>query len=146
MIAAPAVLALSCAPVADESQPADEKEKSVLASAGRMEVATFAKRPSNPSAPQPTFHTASASGIVTALQGCLALRSGDAVRLLVFSEDSVAHADGALLVDGQAVTEGQQITVTGSRTGGPAAGDLKIPARCTGLDRFVVSPGGLVVK
>jgi hypothetical protein len=128
MIAAPAVLALSCAPVADEAQPGDEKEKSIIVPVGRMEVATFTKRPSRPSGPQPTSHTASASGIVTAVQGCLALRSGDVVQLLVFSEDSVAEAGGALLVDGQAVREGWQITVTGSRTGGPAAGDLKIPA------------------
>ena len=141
-----ACLAISCAPRDSDPQSANELGNAALAQPAEIAIATYAVREPDPAGPQPTFDTAVASGTVTAVEGCLALRTGAATSLLVFPEGSIGRSGGTPLVDGQAVAQGLRISVTGSRTGGPAVGELDIPPRCAGLERFVVTPGGLTLR
>jgi hypothetical protein len=136
-------LAMSCARPGNDAQPADESGDAAVARPAELAVATYAARQPNPVGPQPAFHTASASGTVTASQGCLALRTGSGTYLLVLPEAAVGRSGGTVLVDGQALAQGRRISVTGSATGGPAVGAVDIPPGCSGLERFVVSPGGV---
>lgn len=120
----------------------DTRAIAISRQAEPMKIATYQRVAPVSGQPVPTFHNAAVQGSLSLHGGCLVLNVEHRSLLLVFAADAVRLLDRqTVLIDNRAFHVGKAVRVGGSSTGGSAVAAAEIPAECSGLERWFVTPG-----